>query len=249
MTRRTLIAGNWKMNLIDNIEPVKKGCLKKKVDVLVFPPFTHLNTFNELLKESCVMLGAQNMHFAEKGAYTGEISAKFLMQFGVEYVLVGHSERRHIFFEQDDIIGKKMSSGLANGFKMMLCVGEVLEERSKNKHKAVIENQLKIALAGIENNLKNIIIAYEPVWAIGTGNSATPYDAEDMHQHIRTIIAEIFGRNISNETLILYGGSVNESNIIELLRQDDIDGALIGGASLKNESFIKIIESADKMII
>lgn len=249
MPRRTLIAGNWKMNIIDKPETLKDSCFNKKVDVLVCPPFTHLERFAGIFGGTCIKVGAQNMYFEEKGAFTGEISPLFLKELGIEYVLAGHSERRHVFLESDEMIAKKVKKGVEGGFKTILCVGETLDERNRNKHKSIVENQLKIALAGIENNLKNIIIAYEPVWAIGTGISATPYDAQEMHQHVRQIISEIFGRNIAYEMLLLYGGSVNESNIVELLRQDDIDGALIGGASLKAETFMKIIESADKMII
>jgi len=244
--RRPLIAGNWKMNVIDNIQPVIDSALKNDIDVIVIPPFVYLEKVRNQTANSKVKVGAQNMFHKDKGAFTGEISPLFLKELGLEYVLLGHSERRHIFKETDEEISLKMQKALSSNLKPILCLGEIDIERSSNRHKSVVENQLKIALGGIENNLKNIIIAYEPVWAIGTGNTATPNDAEEMHLFIREQISFIFGRNVSSEMTILYGGSVNEENIKDLLRKDNIDGALIGGASLKGDKFAQIIEIAGK---
>ncbi|MCK4524789.1 triose-phosphate isomerase [candidate division WOR-3 bacterium] len=245
MTRRILIAGNWKMNLIDDIQPIIDNNANRKLEILVCPPFTHLGIVKSEVKDSAVKLGAQNVHDEDKGAFTGEISYSFLKSLGIEYVIIGHSERRHVFNETDEFINKKIRKGLKQGFQTILCVGETETERNANRYKAVIENQLKIGLMGIENNFENIIIAYEPVWAIGTGKTATPFDAEDMHRFIREKIAEIAGNEVASDIRILYGGSVKEDNVKELLRQDNIDGALIGGASLKYEHFNKIIEIAE----
>lgn len=244
--RRTLIAGNWKMNLIDSTLPVQEAASENDVDVAVFPPFTHLERYAKLLSGSNVKVGGQNMFSADKGAFTGEISPLFLKELGIEYVIIGHSERRHIFKETDEEISLKMQKAISLNLKPILCVGETEGERAMNRQKVVVENQLKIGLGGIENNLKNIIIAYEPVWAIGTGNTATPNDAEEMHSFIREQISFIFGRKVSSEMLVLYGGSVNEENVRDLLRKDDIDGALVGGASLKGDKFAKIIEIGGK---
>ncbi len=245
MTRRILIAGNWKMNLIDDIQPIIDNNANRKLDILVCPPFTHLGIVQSAVKDSAVKLGAQNVHDEDNGAFTGEISYSFLKSLGIEYVIIGHSERRHVFNETDEFINKKVRKGLKKGFQTILCVGETETERNANRYKAVIENQLKIGLMGIENNFENIIIAYEPVWAIGTGKTATPFDAEDMHRFIREKVAEIAGNEVASDIRILYGGSVKEDNVKELLRQDNIDGALIGGASLKYEHFNKIIEIAE----
>ncbi len=245
MTRRILIAGNWKMNLIDDIQPVVDNNANRRLDILVCPPFTHLGIIKSVVKDSAVKLGAQNVHDEDNGAFTGEISYSFLKSLGIEYVIIGHSERRHVFNETDEFINKKVRKGLKQGFQTILCVGETETERNSNRYKAVVENQLKIGLMGIENNFENIIIAYEPVWAIGTGKTATPFDAEDMHRFIREKIAEIAGNEVASDIRILYGGSVKEDNVKELLRQDNIDGALIGGASLKYEHFNKIIEIAE----
>lgn len=246
--RRILIAGNWKMNLIDDIKPVMENNKKRTCEILVCPPYTHLDRFAGILKGSDIQLGAQNICSEDKGAFTGEISHSFLKEFGVSYVIAGHSERRHVFMESNELINMKMKKGLENGFKMILCVGEKEDERELNKHKSVVANQLEIGLMGIENKFENIIIAYEPVWAIGTGKTATPQDAEDMHSFIREKIAEIAGRDVAAAMRILYGGSVKPDNVRDLLRRDNIDGALIGGASLKYEQFNAIIETADKII-
>lgn len=249
MARNILIAGNWKMNLMDDIMPVVQKHSKSNVGILVCPPYTHLASIGEKVKDSAVKLGAQNAYFEDKGAFTGEISYSFLKETGAQYVILGHSERRHVFNEPDELINKKVKKGLEEAFTVILCVGETEAQRNTNKQKTIVEDQLKTGLMGIENNFENIIIAYEPVWAIGTGKTATPMDAEDMHSFIREKLADITGKDIAAQTLILYGGSVKESNVKDLLRQDNIDGALIGGASLKHEHFNSIIEIAQKMNI
>ncbi len=248
MTRRIMIAGNWKMNLIDNIKPVIENNQSRQCEILVCPPFTHIQRFSQILEGSGILLGAQNMCSEDKGAFTGEISHSFLAEFNVSYVIAGHSERRHVFNETNELINLKVRKGIDKDFNVILCVGEKEEERDLNKHKSVVANQLEIGLMGIENKFENIIIAYEPVWAIGTGKTATPQDAEDMHAFIREKIAEIAGRDKAAAMRILYGGSVKPDNVRDLLRRDNIDGALIGGASLKYEQFNAIIETADKII-
>ncbi|HAF07046.1 MAG: triose-phosphate isomerase [bacterium] len=249
--RKVYVAGNWKMNLIDEIQPLKEFSkdIKNDIEVIVFPPFTHLQKYGEILKGSKVKVGAQNVFYEEKGAYTGEISYRFLQEFGCEYVILGHSERRNIFRESDELVSLKIKKILSSSIKPILCVGEREEERSLNKQKFVVENQLKISLGGIENNFKNIIIAYEPVWAIGTGKNASPYDAQEMHSFIREQLSSLFGKKISYDISILYGGSVNEENVKDLFREDDVDGVLVGGASLKCDKFIKIVEIVDKSLI
>ncbi len=249
--RKVYVAGNWKMNLIDDILPLKdfSKYVKNDLEVIVFPPFTHLQRYREILKDSKIKVGAQNVFYEDKGAFTGEISCRFLEEFGCEYVILGHSERRNIFKESDELVSLKIKKILSTNIKPILCVGEKEEERSLNKQKFVVENQLKISLGGIENNFKNIIIAYEPVWAIGTGKNATPYDAQEMHSFIREQLSSLFGKNIAFDISILYGGSVNEENVKDLFREDDVDGVLVGGASLKCDKFKKIIEIVDKSLI
>lgn len=249
--RKVYIAGNWKMNLIDDIDNVKKVSEKVNddVEIVVFPPFTHLLKYKNILKETKIKVGAQNVFYEDKGAYTGEISYKFLEEFGCEYVILGHSERRNLFKEDDHFISLKLKKILTTNIKPILCVGEKEEDRSLNKQKIVVENQLKICLGGIENNFKNIIIAYEPVWAIGTGKNASPFDAQEMHSFIREQLSFLFGKNISYEISILYGGSVTDENVKDLFREDDVDGVLVGGASLKGEKFARIIEIVNKSLI
>ncbi|MEJ5306833.1 MAG: triose-phosphate isomerase [candidate division WOR-3 bacterium] len=249
--RKVYVAGNWKMNLVDDIEPIKKisNEVKNDIEVIVFPPFTHLSAYSSTLKGSKVKIGAQNVFYEDKGAYTGEISYKFIEEFGCDYVILGHSERRNLFKEDDQMISLKLKKILSTNIKPILCVGEKEDERSLNKQKFVVENQLKICLGGIENNFKNIIIAYEPVWAIGTGKNATPFDAQEMHSFIREQLSFLFGKNISCEISILYGGSVTDENVKDLFREDDVDGVLVGGASLKGEKFARIIETVNKSLI
>jgi triosephosphate isomerase len=213
-------------------------------DVIICPPFTSLSEANSLIRNTFIKLGAQNMHFEESGAFTGEISASMLKSVGCEYVILGHSERRTIFGEKDDLINKKIKKALQSGLKPIFCVGETLEERERNITSNVIENQITNGLRDISSDdLKKIIIAYEPVWAIGTGKTATPQQAEEVHEFIRNLIKKNFSDQSSENIIIQYGGSVKADNAAELLSQKDIDGALVGGACLKADSFIAIIKA------
>jgi triosephosphate isomerase len=246
--RKPLIAGNWKMNLKieDSIKLVEE--LKSKVkdvsetEVLVCPSFIALKKVSSLLKSSNIELGAQNICSEEKGAFTGEVSAEMVKEAGCKYVIIGHSERRHIYKESDDVVNKKLKIALKNKLKPIICVGETLAERESNKTSEVITNQVKNSLKEItKDEMAKIAIAYEPVWAIGTGKNATPLEAQEVHVLIRNLIKDIFGEKISVEVRIIYGGSVKPDNIKELMMQSDIDGALVGGASLKAEDFSKIV--------
>ena len=252
--RRKVIAGNWKMNknlsesvslISEIVNKIKK--IKTKVDIIICPPFTSLDTAGELIKNSSIKLGAQNMHSEDSGAYTGEISAAMLKSIGCEYVILGHSERRTIFHENDEMINKKMKKALENNLKPIFCIGESLEEREKGITFDIIKEQLERGLTGINNtNLENIIIAYEPVWAIGTGKTATPSQAQEVHEFIRKCAKENLSNSSAENLIIQYGGSVKPENSAELLNQPDIDGALVGGASLKVADFIAIAQAAVK---
>jgi triosephosphate isomerase len=250
--REKVIAGNWKMhndlhesvNLISGIKNLLNET-EFNSKVIICPPFTSLETSNELIKGGKIRLGAQNMHFEDKGAFTGEISGEMLKSIGCEYVIIGHSERRKIFGETDEEINKKILKATYLELIPIFCVGETLEEREKGITEKVVENQLR---KGLENlklaNSDRLIIAYEPVWAIGTGKTATPDQAQDVHKFIRGLVAEVFSENVSQNIIILYGGSVKPENSADLLSKPDIDGALVGGACLKAESFVSIIASA-----
>ncbi|MCX6168780.1 MAG: triose-phosphate isomerase [Ignavibacteriales bacterium] len=250
--RKKIIAGNWKMNndiheTVNLISEIKKELSGKKVnaDAIVCPPFINLETAKALLKDSSIKLGAQNVYFEESGAFTGEISPSMLKSVGCEFVILGHSERRTIFAESDQVINKKIKASIKNLLKPIFCVGETLEEREKAVTFKVIERQVRNGLGGIsESELEFLIVAYEPVWAIGTGRNATPQQAQEVHQFIRTLIAKLYSQNFADQLVIQYGGSVKADNAKELLSQPDIDGALVGGACLKAESFVKIIEAA-----
>ena len=251
--RNYVIAGNWKMykdlnESITLISEIKKLLVNKKnnVQVILCPPFTSLETASALLKDSEIKLGAQNMHFETEGAFTGEISSKMLKSVGCEYVILGHSERRTIFHETDEFINKKIIKALDEGLNPIFCIGETLEEREKNITNQILEKQISNGLKGISiDNLKKIIIAYEPVWAIGTGKTATPQQAEEAHSFIRKLISKIFSQEAAENLIIQYGGSVKPENSAELLKQNNINGALVGGACLKAQSFIEIINSAN----
>ncbi len=249
--RKKVIAGNWKMNktLVESQELVSKiinGLGNNTTcDVIVCPPFTSLNDVHSLVKNTPVKLGAQNIHYEESGAYTGEISAGMLIAVGCEYVILGHSERRAIFGEWDELINKKIIAALNNKLKVIFCVGELLEQREKGITTNVVSEQIKKGLEGVTSeSMNNIIIAYEPVWAIGTGKTATPEQAQKVHSFLRKLIAEKYSSTIANQLIIQYGGSVKPENAGELLAQKDIDGALVGGACLKADSFLGIIASA-----
>lgn len=251
--RKKLIAGNWKMNktpseakvlLSELIKGLPEDVLEK-VDVVVCPPFTSLAYADELLKGKKIYFGAQNIHQKDEGAYTGEISALMIKNLNCEYVILGHSERRQYFGETNHLINAKIKNTLKNGLKPILCVGETLAEREMNQHKKIVDEQVTLCLKDLtKDDLKNVIIAYEPVWAIGTGKTATPEQANEMHLLIREALANIFGKETAENMRILYGGSMNDKNAKELLAKPDIDGGLIGGASLKPDSFIQIINSA-----
>ena len=243
--RKKLIAGNWKMNKdveesIKLVNILKSSQLNKDVDVLVCPPFTSLYPVIHELKNSSIKVGAQNMHFENSGAFTGEISPPMLKNIGVEYVIIGHSERRQHFGETDQLVNKKVKAALKNGLKPILCVGESLEQREAGAEKETVRNQLIKDLDGIREGL-NIVVAYEPIWAIGTGRNATSAQANEMSSFIRSVLGDVFTADIADNIVIQYGGSVKASNAKEILEQSDIDGALVGGASLMADEFIKII--------
>ena len=252
MSRKVIIAGNWKMNKTAAeakalCEALKESLapLAGKVEVAVCPTFTSLATAVEVLKGSNVKVGAQNIHWAENGAVTGEISGAMLKEIGVEYVIIGHSERRQYFGETDETVNKRMQAALAKGLKPILCIGETLEEREGNKTEAVLEQQLKGAFADIcECKMDQITIAYEPVWAIGTGKTATPEMAEETHAFIRKTIAALYNEAIADAMVIQYGGSMKPENAQALVAQADIDGGLIGGAALKADSFTALVTNA-----
>jgi triosephosphate isomerase len=250
--RRKVIAGNWKMNMDLNESVNLISELKQKLnsadydaDIIVCPPFTSLETAFTLVKGSSIKLGAQNMHHEDSGAFTGEVSADMLKSVGCEYVILGHSERRSIFGETDEIINKKIDKALDKNLKPIFCIGETLEERESNETFNIVEKQLAEGLKGFsEGNLRDLIIAYEPVWAIGTGKTATPEQAQEVHAFIRKYARENFSEDYAENLIIQYGGSVKPNNAKDLLSQEDIDGALVGGACLKADSFSEIIESA-----
>lgn len=245
--RKKVIAGNWKMNMlpdqtikfIDEIAPLVKDT---KNEVILCVPYTDL--FYALLtaQNTNIKIGAQNMHWEENGAYTGEVSGKMLKVIGVEYVIIGHSERRGYFAETDETVNKKIKAAFANELKPIVCVGETLEQREEGKTEEIITNQTRLALEGLSNEqVKNTIIAYEPIWAIGTGKTATSEDANNSIKAIRKEIEDIYGKEVSEEVIIQYGGSVKSTNAKELFETSDIDGGLVGGASLKVEEFSKIV--------
>ncbi|MDH3267770.1 MAG: triose-phosphate isomerase [Ignavibacteria bacterium] len=249
--RRKVIAGNWKMNMNLHqsqklVSEILNGLGKdSKAEVIVCPPFTSLSEVNSLLKDTQVKLGAQNMYFEESGAYTAEISADMLKSVGCEYVIIGHSERRVIFNESDELINNKVKAALTKDLKPIFCIGELLEQRESGKTMQVVSTQIEKGLEGISpEQMKNIIIAYEPIWAIGTGKTATPQQAQEVHLFIRELVAKKFSSLVAESLIIQYGGSVKPDNSGELLSQKDIDGALVGGACLKADSFLSIIASA-----
>ena len=245
--RKKVIAGNWKMNMLPNeamafIEELAPLVKNTENEVILCVPYTDL--FYSLLtaQETNIKIGAQNMHFEESGAYTGEVSGKMLKSIGVEYVIIGHSERRQYFAETDETVNKKIKAAFLNGLKPIVCVGETLEQREEGKTVEIITKQTQLALDGLTSEqVENIIIAYEPIWAIGTGKTATSEDANNSIKEIRNKIGKIYGQNTADRVIIQYGGSVKPSNAKELFEMSDIDGGLVGGASLKAEEFSKIV--------
>ncbi len=249
--RRKVIAGNWKMNkdihetamLIDELKE-RLSEFKNEVGVVLCPPFTSLVVAKSLLVNSKMELGAQNMSQNEEGAFTGEISAKMLTTLGCEFVILGHSERRQYFKETNELINAKVKKAIVAGLIPIVCVGETLEERESGITDKIITTQIKGVLHELTSaEVEKCIIAYEPVWAIGTGKNATPGQANQVHKLIRKIVSQIYSWALAEKLVIQYGGSVNEKNAFDLLSQSDIDGALVGGASLKSDSFVKIIQA------
>ncbi|PIQ95841.1 MAG: triose-phosphate isomerase [Nitrospinae bacterium CG11_big_fil_rev_8_21_14_0_20_56_8] len=248
--RRPIIAGNWKMNLLLNEAAELTRGLMARIhgedgpEVVLAPPFTALGTVAAMIQGTSVRLAGQNMGFADKGAYTGEISPGMLKDVGCTYVILGHSERRKYFSEDDALINKKITLALEKGLKVILCVGETLEEREENRTNDVIGRQVAGCLKGLSGcPADRLVVAYEPVWAIGTGKNATPAQAQDVHAFIRERLSEILGSGVSDEVRIQYGGSVTPQNSGAILSEKDVDGALVGGASLQVESFCAIINS------
>ena len=245
--RTPLIAGNWKLHktLTDAVDLV--GALKTavknvdKVEILVAPPFTALSMLATKLAGSNIKLGAQNCWHESSGAFTGEVSAPLLKDVGCDYVIVGHSERRQIFGESDEIINKKVKAVLAADLSCILCIGETLEERESGDMFDVLTRQTREGLAGV-SDLKNVVIAYEPVWAIGTGKTATSEQAQEVHSFVRGLLQGLYDQSTAMSTRILYGGSVKPDNVDELMGMADVDGALVGGASLKAEDFARIVK-------
>jgi triosephosphate isomerase len=250
--RKKIIAGNWKMNkdipgseVLINELTLKLQNEKISCEVIICPPFTSLESASKLLKNSFIKLGAQNMYFEDDGAFTGEISASMLKSAGCEFVILGHSERRTIFKENNALINKKIKKALQSGLKPIFCIGETLQEREDGITDKIVKTQLVEGLREISSDeLKKIIIAYEPVWAIGTGRNATPQQAEEVHLFIRNLILELYSKELSENLIIQYGGSVKPENAKDLLTQPDVDGALVGGACLKSDSFVSIIKAA-----
>ena len=250
--RKTVIAGNWKMNqtpaqtkeFITALAPMVAG--KDACDIVLCVPFVDIATAVEAAKGTNIHIGAQNVHFKESGAYTGEISANMLCECGVEYVIIGHSERRQYFGETDETVNLRTKAALAAGLKVILCLGEVLSERQSGITNEIVSMQTKLDLAGVTaEELKNVIIAYEPVWAIGTGLTATPEQADETCGVIRDTVAALYGAEAAADITIQYGGSMNDKNAAELLSKENVDGGLIGGASLKTDKFTTIVKAAN----
>jgi triosephosphate isomerase len=247
--RSKIVAGNWKMNKnLEETEALLSALSTKlpdtKAEVIVAPTFVNLNSAVRQLQDSVIEVVAQNMHFAEGGAYTGEISADMLKNIGIETVILGHSERRAYFGEDDALLTKKVDAALSKNLRVIFCFGEELDDRKNNNHFSIVESQLKNALFHLgQEQWKNIVLAYEPVWAIGTGETASPEQAQEMHAFIRKTISETFGDQVANNVSILYGGSVKPANAKEIFSKPDVDGGLIGGASLKADDFIEIVKA------
>jgi triosephosphate isomerase len=251
--RKPFVAGNWKMNTdgrssVELAESIASGSAQvagKGVTVAVCPPFVYLQAVAGALKASNISVGAQDIYFESKGAFTGEISSSMLKDVGCLYCLCGHSERRHVLGEPDELINKKITAAIGGGLLPILCVGELLEEREASQTNEVVTRQVKEGLAGLSaEKIQAVTIAYEPVWAIGTGLTATPEQAQEVHGFIRKLLAEMYDEEIAEEIRILYGGSVKPDNAADLMSQQDIDGSLVGGASLKADDFLAIIQAA-----
>ena len=249
--RKPIIAGNWKMNktlseakaFTEEVQGLVPG--QEVVDSVICSPALFLESLVNGTKDSKVAIGAQNMHFEENGAFTGEVSPVSLADLGVQYVILGHSERREMFNETDESVNKKTLAAFKHGLTPIVCVGETLEQRENNETKDLVGNQVKKALAGLtEDQVKQTVIAYEPIWAIGTGKSSTAEDANEVCAHIRQVVSGEFSQNTADAVRVQYGGSVKPANIKEYMAQSDIDGALVGGASLEPQSFLQLLEGA-----
>ncbi|MBP1964837.1 triose-phosphate isomerase [Paenibacillus aceris] len=249
MSRKPIIAGNWKMfktvsEAVSFVNEVK-GSTVEGVESVICSPFTNLPALVEAVKGTDVHVGAQNLHFEDNGAFTGEISGVMLKDLGVEYVIIGHSERRAYFAETDEIVNKKVVAAFKHGLKPILCVGEKLEEREAGQTKDVCKVQTEAAFAGLSaEQAAQVVIAYEPIWAIGTGKSSTAADAQDVIGYIRELVSGLYGTSVADAVRIQYGGSVKPNNIAEYMAQPDIDGALVGGASLESASYIQLVQGA-----
>lgn len=250
--RKKIVAGNWKMNmdLEDGIKLAKsvrdhfEGKIKPKAEAVLCSPYIHLSSLNNILTGSGIEFGAQNCSAELSGAFTGEISCSMIRSTGAGYVIIGHSERRTLYNEDDILLNKKTAAALAKGLKVIFCCGEVLAERESAKYFEVVKRQLETGLFTFsENDLKSVVIAYEPVWAIGTGLTASPAQAQEMHKYIRDLLSSKYGKDVAERTSILYGGSCKASNAGELFSMPDVDGGLIGGAALKSDEFCAIIEA------
>jgi len=253
--RRPIIGGNWKMNrgspekareMLEELIPLVQDV--KDVDIIIAPPFTALQEAS-IVKVTKIKLGAQNMYYEENGAYTGEISPLFLKSLEIDYIILGHSERRNIFGETDELINKKLKKALSIELKPIVCIGEHLEDRKAGKTEEIIKKQIDGTFADLsKEEMMKVVIAYEPIWAIGTGETATPEQAAEVHKFIRELLKEKYDEKLSNSVRIQYGGSVKPYNALELFKKEDIDGGLVGGASLEADSFAEIIKSAEKTI-
>ncbi|MCJ7777209.1 MAG: triose-phosphate isomerase [Sedimentisphaerales bacterium] len=253
---KPFIAGNWKMNTDSHSSVALAKAIAEKISdvaghdvtVAVCPPFVYLQSVVKALSASHIAVGAQDVYFEPNGAFTGEISTSMLKDIGCAYALCGHSERRHVIGEADELINKKVAAAISGGLLPILCVGELLAEREAEQTEKVVTRQFKAGLAGLNHEkVSAVIIAYEPVWAIGTGRTATPQQAQEAHNFIRKLLAQMYDNRLAKETRILYGGSVNANNAAELMQQQDVDGLLVGGASLKVNDFIAIIQAAGEI--
>lgn len=251
--RKPFVAGNWKMNTdsrtgVSLAEGVARGSMDiagRSVDVAVIPPFVYLQAVVRALNRSHIAVGAQDIYYEQKGAFTGEVSASMLKDVGCIYVLCGHSERRHVIGESDELVNKKINAAICSGVLPIFCVGEKLEEREASLTKEVVGRQVRSGLAGLDvEKASALTVAYEPVWAIGTGRTATTEQAQEVHAMIRKLLGEMYDAQLAQEIRILYGGSVKPDNAADLMRQEDIDGLLVGGASLNADDFVAIIKAA-----
>jgi triosephosphate isomerase len=251
--RKVIIAGNWKMNKtiqesIDLVNAIKRSLYDiTEVEIVVCPSFTSLGDVHEMIMDSNIKLGGQDVYWEKEGAFTGEISCGMLKSAGCVYVIIGHSERRQFFGETNETVNKKVKAALKEGLRPIVCVGEKLEERKAGKTFDVVKDHVENSLAGLtKDDMLNVVIAYEPVWAIGTGVNATKEEAQEAHKYIRALIKKMHGEEVAKSMRIQYGGSVRPDNIKELISQEDVDGALVGGASLKAESFCAIVKNCLK---